>query len=120
MLLLTIFYKSLIFLSVTSGSTSITSFATVISSPVGITSVSLSFAFSKTAGIMKKVLKTTQNKNKKYHKTVMLARRKLNSIESKISKVFIDNEISHEDFETIINEEKNYWELKESIRIMKN
>ena len=50
----------------------------------------------------------------------MLARRKLNSIESKISKVFIDNEISHEDFEAIINEEKNYWELKESIRIMKN
>ena len=28
------------------------------------------------------------------------------------------NEISHEDFETIINEEKKYWELKESIRMM--
>ena len=38
----------------------------------------------------------------------MLARSKLNSIESKISKAFIDNEISHEDFETIINGEKNY------------
>ena len=36
----------------------------------------------------------------------MLARSKLNSIESKISKALIDNEISHEDFETIINEEK--------------
>ena len=36
----------------------------------------------------------------------MLARSKLNSIESKISKVLMDNEISHE-FETIINEEKN-------------
>ena len=64
LLLLTIFYKSLIVLSVTSGSTSIISFATVISSPVEITSVSLSFAFSKTAGIMKKVLKTTQKKKK--------------------------------------------------------
>ena len=30
----------------------------------------------------------------------------------------MDNEISHEDFETIINEEKKYWELKESIRMM--
>ena len=30
----------------------------------------------------------------------------------------MDNEISHEDFETIINEEKNYRELKESIRMM--
>ena len=36
----------------------------------------------------------------------MLARSKLNSIESKISKTLMDNEIRHEDFETIINEEK--------------
>ena len=48
----------------------------------------------------------------------MLARSKLNSIESKISKALMDNEISYEDFETIINEEKKYWELKESIRMM--
>ena len=48
----------------------------------------------------------------------MLARSKLNSIEGKISKALIDNEISHEDFETIINEEKKYRELKESIRMM--
>ena len=48
----------------------------------------------------------------------MLARSKLNSIESKISKALMDNEISHEDFETIINEEKKYRELKESIRLM--
>ena len=31
----------------------------------------------------------------------------------------INNEISHEDFMTIINEEKKYRELKESIRMMK-
>ena len=48
----------------------------------------------------------------------MLARSKLNSIESKISKTLMDNEISHEDFETSINEEKKYRELKESIRMM--
>ena len=36
----------------------------------------------------------------------MLARSKLNSIEIKISKAFMDHEISHEDFGTIINEEK--------------
>ena len=45
----------------------------------------------------------------------MLARSKLNSIENKISKALMGNEISHEDFETIINEEKKYRELKESI-----
>ena len=49
----------------------------------------------------------------------MLARSKLNSIESKISEALINNQISHEDFITIINEERNYSELKESIRIMK-
>ena len=48
----------------------------------------------------------------------MLARSKLNSIESKISKALMDNEISHEDFETIINEEKKYQEFKESISLI--
>ena len=38
----------------------------------------------------------------------MLARSKLNSIESKISEALINNPISHEDFITIINEERNY------------
>ena len=47
----------------------------------------------------------------------MLARSKLNSIESKISEALINNEIIHEDFMTIINEEKKYRELKESIRM---
>ena len=48
----------------------------------------------------------------------MLARSKLNSIESKISEALTNNEISHEDFMTILNEEKKYRELKESIRMM--
>ena len=48
----------------------------------------------------------------------MLARSKLNSIESKISEPLIKSEISHEDFMTIINEEKKYRELIESVRMM--
>ena len=48
----------------------------------------------------------------------MLAWSKINSIESKISKALMDNQISHEDFETILNVEKKYRELKESIRMM--
>ena len=48
----------------------------------------------------------------------MLARNKLNSIESKISEALINNEISHKDFMTIINEEKKHQELKESITMM--
>ena len=37
----------------------------------------------------------------------MLVRSKLNSKESKISEALINYEISHEDFMTIVNEEKN-------------
>ena len=56
---------------------------------------------------LKKKIKTIRNKKKKHNKTIVLARSKLNSIESKISKALIDNEISHEDFTTILNEKQN-------------
>ena len=86
---------------------------------MGIASAKFSLAFSMPTDIVKKLLKTTRNEKEKHNKIVRLARNKLNSIESKISEALINNEISHEDFTTIINEEKNYRELKESIRMMK-
>ena len=55
----------------------------------------------------------------KKNKIVMLARSKLNNIESKISEALMNNQISHDDFMPVINEEKNYRELKEIVRIMK-
>ena len=85
------FDKSLIALSVATGGISIAAFATVIVAPVGIVSASCSLAFSITAG---------------FNKIVMLARSKLNSIKIKVSEALINNEISHEDFMTILNEEK--------------
>ena len=48
----------------------------------------------------------------------MPTRNKLNGIESKILEALINSHISHEDFMTVINEEKKYRELKESIRMM--
>ena len=109
----------MIVLSVTSGSVSIASFATVSGIPIGITSVSFSLAFPLCTGLLKKLLKATRNKKKKHSRIFLLARSKLNSIESKISEVLINNQISHEDFITIINEERSYRELKERIRMMK-
>ena len=94
-------------MSATSDVISRASFATVIGAPVETASASFSFLFSMTTGIAEKLLKTTQNK-KNHNKVVMLARSKLNSIEIKISEALISNEISHEDFATIISEEKNY------------
>ena len=98
--------KSLIVLSVATGSISIASFAGAIATFVSIMSASCSLPFSVTTGFVKKILKT-RNKTKKHNKIVMLARSKLNSIESKISEALINNYISHEDFMTIFNEEKS-------------
>ena len=101
------FDKSLIFFVCSNWQHFFVSFATVIGAPVGMISASCSLAFSITTEIVIKLLKT-RNKKKKHNQIVMLARSKLNSIESKISEALINNEISHEDFMTIMNEEKKY------------
>ena len=80
-------------------------------------SASFSLAFVISTGIIKKVLKT-RNKKKKHNKIVSIARSKSSSIASKIHEALKNIEISHEHFMKIINEEKKYWELKESIRMM--
>ena len=99
-------------LSATSGSVSIVSLATVIGPPVEIASASLSLPFSLSTGLVKKLLKTTLNKKKKYNKIIMRTRSKLNSTESKVSEALINNEISHEDIMIIINEEKKLSRIK--------
>ena len=58
------FDKSLIFLSATSGSISIASFARVIGAPIGIEIASFSLASSLSTGLVKKLLKTARNKKK--------------------------------------------------------
>ena len=54
------FDKSLIVLSVTTGSISVASFATVIRAPAGITSASFSPTFSIFTGIIKKTIKNNK------------------------------------------------------------
>ena len=54
------FDKSLIVLSVTTGSISVASFATVIGAPAGITSASFSPTFSIFTGIIKKTIKNNK------------------------------------------------------------
>ena len=106
------FDKLLIVLSVTTESIPTASFAAVIGAPTGISSASFSLAFSILTGIVTNFLKTTTNKKQKHNKIVMLARSKLNSIESIISEDLTNSEISHEDFMTIINEEKKISRIK--------
>ena len=49
---------------------------------------------------------------KKHTKIVILARSKIKSIENKISEALINNEISHQDIMTIINEKKKQSKIK--------
>ena len=100
------FDKSIIVLFVTTDSISIASFATVIGAPVGMASASFSLAFFIPAEIVKKLLQITRSKKRKQNKIVILARSKLNSIESKMSEALTNNEISHEYFMIFINEGK--------------
>ena len=46
----------------------------------------------------------------------MLAKSKLNSIETLTSQALIDLDISHEEFKTNMNEKENYKQKKGSIR----
>ena len=112
------FDKSLIVMSVTTGSISIASFATVIGAPVGIISASFSLAFSISTGLIKILLKTTRNKKKKHNKIVMLERSKLNSIENKISEALKIMKLIMKILQQLLMKKKKYRELKESIRII--
>ena len=62
--------------------------------------------FSLTTGIIKKLLSITRNEKKKHDKVIMLTKSKFDSIETLVSQVLVDMEISHEEFNAIIREEK--------------
>ena len=50
----------------------------------------------------------------------MLAKSKLNSIETLMSQALIDLDISNEEFKTIVNEKEKYEQMKESIKNAKS
>ena len=83
--------------------------------PGGIASASLTLIFSQTRGIIKKLLSITRNK-KKDDKILMLAKSKLNSIETLGSQALIDMEISHEEFIAIFKQKDKYEKMKEYVR----
>ena len=88
--------KILIVLSATSGGVSIISFTSIVGTPVGIASASLTLFFFLTTGIVKKLLNITRNKKKKHDKILLLAKSKLKSTEILTSEALIDMDISHE------------------------
>ena len=56
-----------------------------------------------------------EKKKKKHDKILMLAKSKLNSINTLISQALIDINISHEEFITILKEKDRYEIMKENL-----
>ena len=104
--------KILIVLSATTGGVSICSFTSIVGAPVGIASASFTLIFSLSlTGITKKLLNISRKKKKKQDKTLILAKSKLNSIDT-ISQALIDMDISHEEFITFLKGKDRYEKLK--------
>ena len=112
--------KLFITLSASFSTLSIASHATAVGIPVGIARASLTLIFTVTTGVVKKLFNITRKKKKKHNKIIILARNKLNIIETLISKALIDFDISHEEFSKIIFEKNNYEQIKDSIRSAKS
>ena len=106
----------LIVLSATSGGVSIISFTSVVETSIGIASASFTLIFSLTTEIVKKLLNITRNKKKKHDKILMLAKSKLNSVETLISQALNDMDINHKEFITILNEKDKYERMKNNVR----
>ena len=106
----------MIVLSSTSSGVSVISFTSVVGAPVRIACAGLTLLFSLITGIVKKLLNITRNKKKKHDEILMLAKSKLDSIETLISQALIDMDISHEEFVTILKEKDKYEKMKENLR----
>ena len=72
--------------------------------------------FSLATGIVKKLPDITRKKRKKHDKILMLAKSKLNSIDTLISQALIDMDISHEEFVTILREKDRYEMIKDNLK----
>ena len=112
--------KLFITLSSSFATLSIVSHATVVGIPVRIAGASLTLIFTVTTGVVKKLLNVARKKKKKHNKIIALARSKLNIIETLISQVLIDFDLSHEVFSKIIYEKNNYEQIRDNVRSVKS
>ena len=108
--------KIFITLSASFGTLSIASCASVVGIPAGITGTSLTLVFTIGTGISKSLLELTKKRKKKHNKIIVLAKNKLNTIDTLLSSALNDSEISHEEFSNIITEANIYENIEENIK----
>ena len=108
--------KILTVLSATIEGVCVDSHAIVVGVSVGIASAWFTFVFALATTIIKELLRITKSKKKKQDETDMLAKSKLNSIQTLVSQALIDLELSHEQFITILKEKGKYEKIKENVK----
>ena len=108
--------KIFITLSASFGTLSIASYTSVVGIPAGITGASLNLVFTLGLGISKSLLNLTKKRKKKHNKIIVLAKNKLNTIDTLLSSALNDSKISREEFSDIITEKNSYENIKENIK----
>ena len=108
--------KIFIALSASFGTLSIASYASVVGIPAGITGASLTLVFTIGTGISRSLLKLTKKRKRKHNKIIVLAKNKLNTIDTLLSSALNDSEISHKEFSNIITDANIYESIKENIK----
>ena len=107
---------SLIVISTITKNFFVSSFASLVENPIGITSSVIGINICVIITQIKNY-KSINNKNKKKHdQIVLLAKSKLTSIEVLICKALIDSNISYDNFFLINNVLKTFYDTKEEIR----
>ena len=78
----------------------------------------MTLVFTIGTGISISLLKVIKKRNKKHNKIIVLAKNKLNTIDSLLSSALNDSEISHKEFANIITETNIYENIKEKSTIL--
>ena len=106
----------LILASIITGCVSIFEFDSLLCVPVGITRSEVAIKICAIIAGIKKYKSLIKKKKKKHDKIELLRKEKFDTNEVSISKALIDSYISHDEFVSVNNVLREYWEMKEKIK----
>ena len=106
----------LILVSTVTGCVSISAFASLVAIPVDIMSSAVGIKICAIIAGIKKYKSIIKKKKKKDDKIVLLGKDNLNTIEVLISKALIDSYIRHDEFVSVNNLLREYYEMKEETK----
>ena len=103
----------LFLVSTVSGCVSISTFVSLVAVPLRITSSEVAINICAITAGIKKHKSIIKKKKKKHDEIVLFGKDKLNTIEVLISKALIDSYIRHNEFISVNNMLREYYEMKE-------